>query len=636
MMKKRKILGLSAACIMLMSLTSCEVKASSKEGYVLTFDLDKSGNLTITADEVFKRYMETKEGVEAAYNQINNAVTRHLAYNSELIPEAERSELINEAKASVDDVKTQAQNNANSNKTSYDDELEKLLKSNNAENLTELQVVFENTNFKTYLENKFYDDFLDELKEGGEIKVNSENSIEVDSYVNDILPYHVKHILVKVSASATDYTTSTITESESIKLASTIKTLGTDTNYTFGVKAQQMSEDSGSASTYGDLGIMSINTSYVNEFKLGIYSYETLFNSSVNKSDESTLNKLNKFLLNDDDETKDYKSYLTQRGINFIPSGIADVLTNYAKDIRDGSGEKVNDGQESYYPRNVIWNKYLNKHEVSFIEYATCTINSDVTYSENLTDDDVIATNVVSNPTVGSDGFVEVEGSKTNYYPITFNNPTTGNTETHYVLTDGDRTNPKPILVTRAGSGSSDDDSSGYQGIHFIVVERSALDEKGSNDTTLSQYYTTTLPDENGKISGLGDKRVYVNTFNATQKDYLSRVNTLKSEIKQADNSIDKKINLYYFELSGAKIIDSDLKKKIDRYIDADSVQDDKDSKTELVKAWESYYNTLTREQDERSSKLIPLICAVKFNTASTTDKDLFESGVCHYVSQKD
>lgn len=634
MMKRRKILGLSASCLMLLSLTSCDVKASSKEGYVLTIK-ENNGELTITADEVFKRYMETKEGVEAAYNQINNAVVRHLAYYGDVIPEAERSELIAQAEASVDDVKKQAQNNADTNKTSYDDELETLLKSNNAENLKELQVVFEDQNFKSYLENKFYDDFLENLKEGGKIKVNDNESIEVDSYINDILPYHVKHLLVKVSASATDYTTSTISEAESIKLSSAITTLGTDTTYSFGIKAQQMSDDSGSASTYGDLGIMSINTSYVNEFKLGIYTYETLFNNSVDKTDETTLNKLNKFLLNDDEETSNYKDYLENKGINFIPSGIADVLSEYAKDTRDASGEDVNDGNESYYPRNIIWNKYLNKHEVSFIELASCDVDETMSYDENTTDDDVIKVEKItpdnaSNAKVGD--FAVVDGVKTNYVLIQFN----GDTEQHWILTDGDSTNPKPILVTRAGTSSSSDDSSGYQGIHFIVVERSALDDKGSNDTTLSQYYTTTLPDENGEIAGLNGKRVYVNTFNATQKDYLSRVNTLKSEIKAADNSIDKKINMYYFELSGAKIIDNDLKKKIDKYIDADSVQDDKDSKSTLVEAWESYYNTLTRESDERNSKLIPLICAIKFNTASTTDKELFESGVCHYVAQKD
>ena len=364
MNKRNKILALSSSALMLLSLVSCDVTATPKDNVLIEFD---DGKITVTADEVFNKYLETREGVEAVYEQINDAVARYTMY-TDSSNASKKDELISEAEAEVDDVKAEAENNAKTNKTNYDDELETLLKNNGAEDLEELQVIFENKKFRSYLTDKFYDDFLEELKEGGQIP---DSNIKVDSYINDVLPYHVKHILVKVSAGEANYTTSTISETEAVELSQAINTLGYVTDTSFGIKANDISDDTGSAADYGDLGIMSINTSYVNEFKLGIYAYDTLFNNDVNKSDATTLDKVNNFLLNDDTDTDSYKAYLKNHGLNFIPSGVANLLYENRDFTLDANNEKVNDGKEQYYPRNIIWNEYLNKHEVSFIEYAT-------------------------------------------------------------------------------------------------------------------------------------------------------------------------------------------------------------------------------------------------------------------------
>lgn len=621
MTKRNKILAISSSFLMLSSLAACGVSATPKDNILLEFS-DES--VVVKADDVFNKYLNSKDGVEAAYEEINNAVARYTIYNSNY--DAKRSELIAEAKADVDDVKADAESKADTNKTSYEDELKTLLKSHGAEDLKELQIIFENQKFRSYLQEDFYDKFIDQLKIGGNITDN----IQVDSYINDILPYHVKHILVKVSASSSNYTTSTITESEATKLVNVINTLGTNTVTNFGVKAKNLSDDTASANDYGDLGLMSINTSYVNEFKLGIYTYDTLFNSEINLSDGDVENKVNNFLLNDDEDTAEYKEYLEEHGLNFIPSGITGQL-DAVKDVTlDDNNEKVNDGKDQYYPRNVLWNKFLNKHEVSFIEYADVVIENDeyVAKPINVTDADLDA-----------HGFV----AGTNYAKVDFKNPDNPSVvESHYVLTDGNRENPKPILVTRAGTG---DGESGYQGIHFIVVERNAL-KNTENGVTLDQYYTTKLPGVNGQYDDeeLKGKRVYVNAFDDTQKAYQSRVDSLIQEIKEADNSIEKKINQYYFELSGATIKDQTLKNKLDIYYDADLVSEDENSHSELVSKWQEYVRVLQRQNEETASKLIPSVCAINFTKASSdeeykdgqTYKDLYDvGGICHYVEQK-
>ena len=163
MNKRNKILALSSSALMLLSLVSCDVTATPKENVLIEFG---DGKVVVTADEVFNKYLETKEGVEAVYEQINDAVARWTMY-TDSANASKKEELISEAEAEVDDVKAEAENNAKTNKTNYDDELETLLKNNGADDLDELQVIFENKKFRSYLTDKFYYDFLEDLKEGG-------------------------------------------------------------------------------------------------------------------------------------------------------------------------------------------------------------------------------------------------------------------------------------------------------------------------------------------------------------------------------------------------------------------------------------------------------------------------------------
>ena len=146
MNKRNKILALSSTALMLLSLVSCDVTATPKDNVLVEFS---DGSVVVTADEVFQKYLETKDGVEAAYEQINDAVARWTMYDANSgVSAGKRDELISEAKAEVDDVKAEAENNAKTNKTNYDDELETLLKNNGADDLEELQVIFENKKFR--------------------------------------------------------------------------------------------------------------------------------------------------------------------------------------------------------------------------------------------------------------------------------------------------------------------------------------------------------------------------------------------------------------------------------------------------------------------------------------------------------
>lgn len=609
MVSKTKLLAVSTLAIVSMTLSSCSVKAQRDDsGKILTFGNGSS----VTADELLENYQTSQTGIEAYYNAINDVVARHImTSDSEIKNNGRYEELVERAKVDVEDKKEEAEDNAKTNGTSYDDELDTILAEEGVEELDELQAKYENTYFKSYLQDKFYDDNMDNLLTGGSISVGGE-TIEVSSYLNDTLPYHVKHILIKVDASSSDYVTGTISSSQAINLSSLIDDLvylGDGDN--FGTLAKQYSEDSGSASTYGDLGIMSKNTSYVNEFKLGIYTYDSLFNTSITDEEKEKLE------LTTASELENEKDFLSQenQGISFIPFGVAKLLSTNAEKEKDDAGKLVNEGQAKYYPRNILFNQYFNKHEISFItaqDIDETTFEAKVL--DGLTEDN---------------GVYKIGDSVTSFKKINFGS---GIGEKVVLCDEAGR----PIMVTRAGtsSGSSTEESSdsGYEGIHFIVVQRSALDPTGSNNTTLEEYYSTDMPDSDGLING---KVVYVNAFKDDRSVYQSRINTLEEDIKAADPSIAKKINQYWFIRSGAKIVNETISTKLQQYLDADEVSNQISEENEYYETWESYYDLLNRQLNERKGdKLIPMVCYANFRYASTFDDDgeLFgKGGTCYY-----
>lgn len=598
---KTKLLTVTSIALLSITLSSCGVTAIEDKGNILTFGNGEH----VTANELLENYQTSQVGIEAYYNAINDVVARYIMTNdSEIKNNGRYQELVDRAEVQVEDTKQEAEDNARTNGTNYEDELDTLLSSEGVEDLEGLQTKYENQLFKDYLQDKFYDDHMDNLLTGGSISVGNE-TIEVESYLNDTLPYHVKHILLNVEGSSSEYARGTLTATQAKTIYSLIRDLtflGEGDN--FGTLAKTYSQDTGSASTYGDLGIMSKNTSYVNEFKLGIYTYDSLFNTSISDEEKAKLE------LTTAEDLSDEKEFLSQenQGISFIPYEAAQILNEYAEDEKDDSGELVNGGNTAYYPRNIIFNQYFNRHEISFITPEKV----DGGNLDGLTE---------------TDGLFYINNQKTSFKRINFGQEI----GEKVVLCDEQGI---PVMVTRAGTSSSsstEEGSSGYEGIHFIVVQRSALDPKGINDTTLEEYYSTEMPDANGLING---KVVYVNAFVDDRSVYQQRINTLEDDIKQADPSISRKINQYWFIRSGAKIVNETVANKIDQYIIANEVGNKINDEIEYYDTWNTYYNMLNRQINERR-RLVPMTCYVNFRNASNLDGDgdLFgKGGECYYV----
>jgi hypothetical protein len=160
-----------------------------------------------------------------------------------------------------------------------------------------------------------------------------------------------------------------------------------------------------------------MSSDFVPEFKLGSYAYETLFNKR--ETSKSALRILIKNLfpvlaqkrLSDRSGLKErcriVPSEITKNtpnpipsdmvdtnqklengttvydqikdtGLGQIPFGAAVALADNADTVKDVNGNTVNEGNEAFYPRNVIFNKYFNKHNICVITPSAIMSNSTV------------------------------------------------------------------------------------------------------------------------------------------------------------------------------------------------------------------------------------------------------------------
>ena len=570
-MKRSKMtLGIMVG-LMAASSAGCDV-TYSPDGYILTYKNSAGETLNYTADDLFGSYYSDSSKVSSMFDNIYKLIVGNY-FKVEASGQAKYQEVLKKAKNEVEGIKTQAKKNADTNSTNYDDEWDALLKNYSAKDEEELLQYFLYQKELEEFNKQFYDNNTDLLRDS---KPTSENPDAYDGYLNTKVPYHVRHILVKITdSSSTNFWNSTIDSGNAIKLHDVANALAKGEN-SFGKIAQLYSDD-GSASKFGDLGIMDKDTTYVNEFKLGVYAYENLYNKATKDAASKSNISMNSEI------ASDYKD-AAGNTIGTIPYGVFVKLNENNNVTLDNNNREVNDGDATYYPRNVYFNKYLNKHAVS-----------------------VITPNDVEE---GSNDYSSLPG---------FNFADSNNDDLGKILRTKDG---QPILVVRAGDGSN------YQGIHFIIVQRTPLIET-VNGVTVSEYYTTKYPgQENYPVNAdKTEKQTYVNFLNQEIKDYKTRATEVENKIKNFDSDLNKFIYKKYVESEQVTIKDENLKKSIDKWIDSTKTAALENQKITWEQTWDSYIETLKVQNAERS-KLIPEVCAIGFKTHTG---DLWQDGGACY-----
>jgi len=688
------------------ALSACDLVTANNNGSIFTYTDAEGNRVSYTADDLFKNYQESGSSLSTQFDKVYEVLVRHY-YDQNATKLASMNDL---AKRDVIKDKQTAKNNASST-SSYEAEFEKILTSHSCKNVDELTQYHLYEEEKTDFQNTIYQTWdgkatngLEAMKDGvlsdgSDTMPASDYGIKNAGWLLDQMPYHYRHILIKLASGKTgQFTQDKIGEStdgkggEATKLSRLIFALAgvnyltnvdTATNVrtttleatkldrqSFGYLASQYSEDSSGAqasSTHqGETSIVTkvMSSDFVPEFKLGSYAYETLFNKreiattfglenayriapGLTKDAKSLMDIDNNQKL---ENNKTVYQQIYDTGLGQIPFGAAVALADMADTTKDDAGNTVNEGNEAFYPRNVIFNKYFNKHNVCVITPSAIMSNSSVADvgADLASVADKVSGNIVTKQYykgANSNLFASFPGFSVdtkNVVRVSDDNGVAQN-----VLTDEQG---QVVLAVRVSS-------SGYQGIHFIVVERSALSQyglhkegdqyventtadeaKAANQASSSAYYTTYLPSSTSYPVDKDAIQTYVDYNKPTSEDLTTRSGNISTAIKGYNSAL----STYQFSLliSEGKITFSnpEIENQIKSYSQTKRQSAVDSAFTTWSDNWKSYAEVLATQEAARAvgkdTGLGSLLCettATEYaSTAKTTDL-WAKGGACYY-----
>ena len=762
MKNKKCALGWIALAASVAALTGCDRSTPVTNGVIFSYTDANGLRTTYTTEDLLGSYRESGASLSTEFDKIYEVLIRHYyaTTGASQLPTLEA-----EATQAVLTDKRTAQTNAANNKTSYEQEFETILSSNNVNNVHELWSKHLYDSEKSTFEKDLYENFnlgtsagvngTEALRDGYyytsdgtkhkifDFKDAAYGSVQ-EGWIKDQMPYEIRHILVKLSSGADkSYTQDKITESTAVGEGGECTTISTVLQGFAGAQVgndgklgaveenmrrsfdylSQYSDDDGSKSSFGEYAsngpmTKSQNSSLVHEFIYGVYAYESLYNA-VNKDSAKnpygaenayriapglnenatslpdgtdSTNQINNTLTvrNENGESVSVYRYFQDKGIGSIPFGAVMALADAGKVTTDDNGGKVNDGNEKFYPRNIIYNKYFNKHNVCVITPNAIAYNATKNYATSTPRATWANEDTINAATAEMNKFYDKDNHKLTDIETTdgtyskqfgdlpgFQVKTTDVLPqfTHNVLTDSDG---EIILAVRAGASS-------YQGIHFITIKRSGLDlygktfDKTSNTVTvnsladvgteangkisytkdspsLSDYYTIYSPDTSyyptyqadGKTSPLS---TYVN-FNVHDKgEYSKRAGWVSESVK---NSFSANQSTYLFqylvENGQIQFMDASLEASMKNYVKVKRQSTADAAYKTWSDNWREYAEALVAQNEARSvgytdkdktnntlgvsSTLITEAGAIEYGLPSKAANDLWKKGgACYYPS---
>lgn len=658
MIKRKKSICLAIAALSAVSLSGCSSVTSNSEGYILTYTYNGK-ELSISTREIIDRYLNENRNDHAAafYNALNEVVIRR-AFEEGGPLASFKSTVDNNATNDVNYAKDQADEDG----TSWSDYLDGQITDDSLTTEEKEQEFFLQKQYermKTTVEEQYFENFSDYQKDSSDSTADLQDEYNLlygtNGYIQNKVPYHIRHILVQVDASQDyGYSRGHISSDDAHQIYQVVTALVNGTS--FADTANLYTDDTGNKdSNTGTLNggeyIMDSSTPFVNEFKLGIYTYDLLLSENGYESDANYETKLDNLHI-----PESVKDTLTDFGVSWIPYDIILEL-EAVKDRTTANGVTVNDNDEDYYPRNIYFNKYFQNRNVAFITDEALLTDNQLGYRDDYSSfagDNWTAVGMdkrndkVSGSTVYSD--VNEEGhyitsgvqstnlddtQKDNFQEITINGVTKN------VLCDQ---NGNPIMVVRNQESSS--------GIHFIVIERSAFDTTGATQeepykATIEEYYAPVTPKE---IDGINPdtqrpywttdgtfpvytdngvtlpKQTYVQTevvrsnsdVNNTVGNYSTRVSTLRTSIETSIDTYDtfKWLNPDY-EISLNDIAGQDIQSMVETYINKETRASEDTAAQSLEDSWMSYANSIVQQNRQRQYMLLPEVLARHFGEAN-------------------
>lgn len=661
--------------LLAISLTSCSEDytypdAVWKDGHIVTI-----GGKEYTFDNVYTYFEDTKSSAQAYFSVAKSVIAQSVTTVTAGI-----KSLIDTKMSQLRDTwKT----NARTNGTSYKEEQEKTFDSEGVEDEDELIAKYTADEQVSENSTAFYNV---ETTSNGQYYISEE---QTKKYVEDNAPYHVSHILIKVDASSdgAGLYNGQISSDDAKQIASVTRMLST--GLSFGDTALLASDDSSSNTQYGELYTrdsmiaMQKDTSYVNEFKLGVYAYDTFLNNNIgttgNKSKADVASSLrvpgsdkDKGYVTDSKVSSEIDDTLYGENAAFgIPLSVCFQMNQIAEmetNPSDGSTvttENKKTVTASQYPRNVLFNNYFNYRGVSFIYNDSDSydqrfldeFNAILTFQGKSTLSDIsgFETFVTSSDenkkaygykleeykyvkaqleAVDSNRFVDKGVPLYGYHSAADENSKTNSdntlTQINYdnkILCDE---KGNPIIIARAGTSGD----SGYQGIHFIVVNNDPFTADSNGDVEHKhEYYRVNIPSEsstdNMYSKDYSAHPSFINFVNADSNSnttYNSRRSSIESVIKASFDS--EEIELYNYNKAKFKesygydfdqLLGSTYADKINYYITLSQKNSKETSEESLDSSWETYIRELNIQTDYSEKRMIPTICVAAFESGEFT-----------------
>ena len=660
MIKRKKSICLAIAALSAVSLSGCSSVTSNSEGYILTYTYNGK-ELSISTREIIDRYLNENRNDHAAafYNALNEVVIRR-AFEEDPLLSKFKSTVDNNATNDVNNAKDEADESG----TSWSDYLDGQITDDSLTTEEKEQEFFLKKQYErmqTTVEEQYFENFSDYQKGSNDSTADLQDEYNLlygtNGYIQNKVPYHIRHILVQVDASQDyGYSRGHISSDDAHQIYQVVTALANGTS--FADTANLYTDDPGNKdSSTGTLNggeyIMDSSTSFVNEFKLGIYTYDLLLTDNGYESDTNYDTKLGNLHI-----PGSVEDTLKGFGVSWIPYEVILELEK-VKDQTTDNGVTVNDNDEDYYPRNIYFNKYFQNRNVAFITDEALLDDSQLGYKtdysgfsgDNWTKvgmdkrNDKVSGNTVYSD-INEEGHYLTSGhtsaklsdkQKSNFQKITINGGDPKN-----VLCDQ---NGNPIMVVRNQESSS--------GMHFIVIERSAFDTAGGTaedepyKATIEEYYAPVTPKE---IDGInpdtqkpywttdgtfpvykdGDvtlpKQTYVQTevvrsnsdVNNTVGNYTNRVSTLRTSIETSIDTYDtfKWLNPNY-EISLKDIAGQDIQSMVKTYINKETRASEDTAAQSLEDSWMSYANSIVQQNRQRQYMLLPEVLARHFGEAN-------------------
>ena len=568
-MKKSKLkLGLVTSFICGMALTACnDVTADSKS--VVDYKFGDS-TISLSTDNMYSDDLETSAGLTKYYEKVRDLLVRATfkdvttdATNG-LSVKTQYNTLVAQAENKVEEQKETARKNAKNNDTSYSDELDAIYESNNVKDekgLTE--------KFLLDLEKEQLDSAIMNNEKQLEI-LRDGNGANEKGWINSAKPYHIKHMLVKVEGGSDNFTRATISKDEAYKISKIVTLLASGSKFDDLAGNNLITDDS--SDKLGDVGIVNNNATtkslkMVSEFQLGIYTADALVNHKNSTTALEGIGLDSEIIdgsLKADGITLDKKVVKDTIKVNEVPYSIFEELGQYYELPKDSAEEAIKDVNAMVYPRNVIWNKYLNNHNV----FVIVNKKADKTSVTELCGADEYDSTLNDVYKEGSQsGFRDIDGKK------------------YLCAEDG-----KVIFGVRS-----------EYGIHFIKIQKSAY------DADLKTYYPIALKVGDVDVTKQAAGTNYIVGLDNAKDTYDTRLSDIKSAIKSYDSNSEYR--LYNFLVSYAKsknlINDSDettkkILSKIDNHI-ADLKASEVYKQDEGLKTvWENYFRLIKLQDDKR------------------------------------